>query len=350
MRSIRVLVVDDSALMRRLITDVLGEVPRVEVVGVAKDGAQAVRLNHELQPDVVTLDIQMPEMTGLEALPLIIEGSAARVVMLSSVDDPDTTYAALEAGAVDFVPKPGGRVAASREALAASLAEKIEVAYRVSPSRRVSPGPAPARRRRVPVPGAKRDSAARAVGIAASTGGPPALERVMSGLVADLPAAYLVVQHLPAGFTASLARRLSAVTDLEVKEAEDGELVRRGVAYLAPSGAHMTVGGSARPRIVLQDSRPLHGVRPAADPLFESLARVYGDRSIGVVLSGMGVDGADGMAAIRRAGGVTIVQDEDTSVVWGMPGTAVRAGVVDHVLPVHLVAREVRGVVKEGVA
>jgi two-component system chemotaxis response regulator CheB len=188
------------------------------------------------------------------------------------------------------------------------------------------------------------------VGIASSTGGPPALEKVFSGLSASLPAAYFVVQHLPAGFSGSLARRLSSAGEIRVIEAVDGERVEPATAYLAPHGAHIrlaeTIPGMFK--VELSDSPPMHGVRPAADPLFESLADRLKGRAIGVILTGMGADGAGGMASIKAAGGETIVQDEETSVVWGMPGAAVRAGSARHVVPIGQVAVEIRRALRGG--
>ena len=189
-------------------------------------------------------------------------------------------------------------------------------------------------------PGAR--SLDKVVAIAASTGGPPALEVVFSQLTADLPAAYVIVQHLPAGFAESFARRLARTTDIGVDMAAGGTVLQQGMAYLAPHGTHTVVEGLAMPRLRLDSSPPLHSVRPAADPLFESVALRFGDKAVGVVLTGMGVDGAQGMRAIHDAGGTTIAQDEGTSVVWGMPGAAVRAGAAVHVVPLGSVAREIR--------
>ncbi len=189
----------------------------------------------------------------------------------------------------------------------------------------------------------------RVVAFASSTGGPPALELVFSGLTRALPSAYLVVQHLPAGFTSSLARRLGKVTDIRVIEGENGMVLEGGTAYIAPHGTHMTIEGAKRPRIMLQDTPSIHGVRPAADPLLFSVASVMGSRSVGVVLTGMGSDGAFGLKAIHDAGGDTIVQDEGSSVVWGMPGSAARLGAADRIVPLPQVAAEIRRTMREGV-
>lgn len=346
MRSaIRVLVVDDSALVRQMLCRALSTDPGIEVVGTAGTGLEAITRAVELQPDVITLDIQMPELTGLEALPRIVKATPARVVMLTAVEDPDTAYEALDLGATDFVVKPRQGLASSLSDVADVLARKIRVAHRVPPERRLA-GRGASREGAAMQPGGSAPSAARSlkkvVAIAASTGGPPALEVVFSELSADVPAGYVIVQHLPAGFAESFARRLARTTDIGVEMAASGTVLQQGMAYLAPHGTHTLVEGRAVPRLLLDASPPLHSVRPAADPLFESVAACFGEKSVGVVLTGMGIDGAKGMRAIRDAGGTTIAQDEGTSVVWGMPGAAVRADAAVCVVPLATVAREIR--------
>lgn len=342
MRStIKVLVVDDSALIRQMLGRALSGDPKIEVVGTASTGAEAVEKTQALQPDVVTLDIEMPDLTGIEALPYILRNSDARVVMLSAIDDPDTTYTALSGGATDFVVKPKGGFASSLASISGDLIKKIKTAYRVRPEMRIVSSvatfaPLP------PSPGAKVGTIERVVVIAASTGGPPALEAVFSGLSADLPVAYAIVQHLPAGFADSLARRLSRVTSVRIELARNGTVFQPGVAYIAPHGDHMSLEGSKAPRARFEPGPPVHGVRPAADPLLESAASYLGKRAVGVVLTGMGNDGVAGLRAIQAAGGLTIAQDEATSVVWGMPGAAVRAGVADRVVPLEKISTEIR--------
>lgn len=352
MSAIRVLVVDDSALIRQMLTRALALDPRIEVVGAARDGVEAVEKVRELRPDIVTLDIEMPQMTGLEALPFIVRDSDARVLMLSSLDDPDTTYQALNAGAVDFIPKPKQGFATSLAELSDYLIQKIKTAYRVSPEKRLSTALAPiapGRAASAPPAFAGADPT-RIVVIAASTGGPPALERVFSGLGSDAPSAYLVVQHLPAGFTASFAARLSRIAGFPVTEAADEMRVQVGHGYIAPHGTHMRIEGKPgrTVRLRLLDGPSIHGVKPSADPLFESAAERFGADATGVVLTGMGTDGAAGLLRIREAGGRTVAQDEATSVVWGMPGAAVKLGAAQSVVPIDRVATEVRRSVREG--
>lgn len=350
-RIIRVLVVDDSALIRQMLTRALSMDPRVQIVGTAKTGVEAVERARELQPDVITLDIEMPELTGLEALPHIRKHTDARVVMLSSLDDPDTTYRALGMGAIDFIAKPSGGVASSITELTEHLLKVIKTANRVTPERAAA-AMAPHEGGTADVGSDGTDQVggcefAACVAIAASTGGPPALERVFAGLPASLPAAYVIVQHLPFGFSASLARRLSMAGEIEVVEAADGQPLCPGRAYLATHGRHVAVErDDTGSRIRLVDAPPMHGVRPAGDLLFKSVADAFGRDSVGVVLTGMGADGAEGAREIRLAGGDTVVQDEATSVVWGMPGAALRAGAASRVVSVGLVAAEIRRAVR----
>lgn len=356
--TIRVLVVDDSALIRQMLTRALAMDPRIEIVATAKTGVEAIEKAKDFQPDVITLDIEMPELSGLEALPHIRKHTTARVVMLSSLDDPETTYRALSLGAVDFLAKPHQGMASSLSELSDVLIKKIKTANRITPdhvvrvqtavTEREAPSDEVQLPRETPVPGVPICDAPQMVAIAASTGGPPALERVFQGLYRSLPAAYVVVQHLPPGFAGSLAKRLSAVGEVDVVEAYDGAPLVAGVAYLAPHGRHMTVRQEPGGHKVISFSEepPRHGVRPAADPLFESVAQVYGSQSVGVVLTGMGSDGALGSARIRDAGGQTVIQDENTSVVWGMPGAVAKLGAADHTVPLGLVAVEIRRVLR----
>jgi two-component system chemotaxis response regulator CheB len=357
--TIKVLVVDDSALIRQMLTRALSLDPRIEVVGTARTGLEAIEKATDLQPDVITLDIQMPELDGLEALPHLIRTTDARVVMLSSVDDPDTTYQALALGAVDFISKPKTGFATSLTELSELLLKKIRTAYRVSPGHRLSGAEGAGQLEQmvrpagagIPADGrravADSDPADRVAIIASSTGGPPALEVVFSELTADLPTSYLVVQHLPAGFTASLVRRLQRVTDIEIAEAADGDRIVNGRALIAPHGAHMVVRGRKLPRIAIETGPSMHGVCPAADPTLASAAHVFGEQAIGVVLTGMGSDGAAGLRDVFEAGGRTIVQDEGSSVVWGMPRAAARIGAASRIVPLDGIATEIRRAVRD---
>lgn len=351
-----VLVVDDSAFMRRLISDIVEGSGEFHVVGTARDGQDALAKIHALDPDLVTLDLNMPELDGLAALGYIMSETPRPVVILSGAPAEhadDLTIRALELGAVEFVRKPDGAVTLDlgpvRERLLAALRAAAAVNMR---GIRVLARPALARS----APGAElgKGAAGRLVAIAASTGGPAALAALLPRLPAELDAAVLVVQHMPAGFTRSFAERLHQQCALRVTEAADGDVLERGCAYIAPGGRHLrlTAGeqGSPTPRrtsratgaaaatVVLEDTQPVWGVRPAADVTFRSVAALFGPGAVGVVLTGMGRDGAAGLRAIRDAGGTGLVQDRATSVVFGMPHAALEAGGASRAVPLELLA------------
>jgi two-component system, chemotaxis family, protein-glutamate methylesterase/glutaminase len=337
-----VLVVDDSAFMRRVVSDIVDASPDFRVVGTARNGIDALRQVHALDPAVVTLDIEMPELDGLEALGYILSEAPRPVVVLSAADErSDRTIRALELGAVDFVRKPSGAVSLDiervRGRLLGALRASAEVNLRGVPVL-ARPRPAAA----AGAPARAQGGATAAVAIAASTGGPGALAEVIPALPATLDAAVLVVQHMPRGFTHSLAQRLDAISGLAVAEAADGEQVVHGRVYVAPGGIHMRVvdeGGT--PRLVLEASPPVWGVRPSADPLFRSVARLFGANAVGVVLTGMGRDGAEGLKTMRDAGAAAVVQDAATSVIYGMPQAALALAGADRVLPLREVAAAV---------
>ncbi|HEX5520474.1 MAG TPA: chemotaxis-specific protein-glutamate methyltransferase CheB [Longimicrobiaceae bacterium] len=318
-----VLVVDDSALMRRLITDLI-EADGFEVVGTARDGFDALQKVHTLEPDLVTLDLEMPRLNGLDALGYIMSEAPRPVVMLTAHAPAGGELAlkALDLGAVEVVAKPDGGAVLHADA----LAERLLAALRSAAAAEMGnlevrlPGAAAGAARRRGGSGV----AAAAIAIAASAGGPRALADVVPRLPARLGAAVLIVQHLPTAFTDAFAARLERAGQLRVHVARDGEPVRPDRIYLAPGDRHMRVvrEGPEEVRIVLDDAPPLWGVRPAADPLFESVAEVYGPRAVGAVLTGMGRDGAAGLRALAAAGGGTLAQDRATSLVYGMPRAA----------------------------
>jgi two-component system chemotaxis response regulator CheB len=333
--------VDDSAFMRRLITEIVETRPEFLVVGTARDGAEAVQKVRSLRPDIVTLDIEMPGMDGIAALSQIMSEMPRPVVMLSaagSATDNSLTIRALELGAIDFVRKPSGPVSIDLAVVRTELLRALAAAsvVRVHQPVRVPPPPvaeAPAPRTTIPA-----HQALSAVVIAASTGGPKALADVVSCIPEWLDAGILVVQHMPADFLGSLAKRLSQLGPFPVSVARDGERVMARHIYLAPGNLHMTVEGLGGVARIRTDAGPsICGVRPSADPLFISASRVFGGNLVGVVLTGMGRDGSDGLRAVRAAGGGAIVQDRASSIIYGMPRSALATAGADRVVAPRLV-------------
>jgi two-component system chemotaxis response regulator CheB len=341
-RPIRVLVIDDSAVMRKLLSALLARDPDIEVVATAVDGVVGLRKVARFQPDVVTLDLEMPRMAGLDVLREMVAQSEVPVVVVSAHTPRDAalTATALSLGAVDVVAKPRALADGELEAMAAKLGETIRAVGGKRWRRPRLPSPLPP----APRPAAAPSSlpTRRVVALAASTGGPAALAHMLARLPADLPAAVLVVQHMPEGFTRMLAERLNNLCALNVHEAQDGETLQAGQVLVAPGGRHLRVGRGRDGCVALLDRGPaVSGHRPSADVLFESVARTFGPRSVGVLLTGMGEDGAEGLSALRRAGGRTLVQDEESSVVFGMPRAAILRGAVERVLPLERIPEAV---------
>ena len=339
-----VLVVDDSAFMRRLITQIIDGSPDFRVVGTARNGLDALRQIHALDPCIVTLDVEMPELDGLQTLGYIMSETPRAVVMLSAAatdGGADLTLRCLELGAVDFVRKSSGPISLDLATISGTLLDALRAATQVNLTgvqalarpRFVAPA-------RPAVPAVLPTGATAAVAIASSTGGPRALAEVIPNLPGDLEAAVLVVQHMPAGFTRSLAARLQLMSKLGVAEAIDGEAIRTNRVYLAPGGSHMSVAadGQGGTRIVLDQNPPVWGVRPAADPLFNSVAHHFGRAAVGVVLTGMGRDGAEGLRRMRERGGMAVVQDRATSTIYGMPQAALQRAGADRELPLSGIA------------
>lgn len=338
--TIDVLVVDDSPLMQRITTHLLESDPRIRVVSTAADGYEALEKVEAIRPDVVTLDIEMPRMNGLDALQQIMQRAPTPVVMLSGVQEADAAVRALELGAVDFVAKPSGTVSIDLYKVRDELINKVKLATLINLDRSAAQV-----RRHTPivaVPRRRTPDRPWVLAIGASTGGPQALDQILCALPADLAASVLIVQHMPVGFTTSFAQRLHKRSPLHVEEARDGQEVSISSAYVAPGGRHMVVAREGgRLRIRLQDTPPVNSVRPSADILMASVARLEGLHSIGVVLTGMGVDGAEGLAQIKAAGGLTLAQDKESSTVFGMPKAAIGRGVVDVVLPLSEIPRAI---------
>jgi two-component system chemotaxis response regulator CheB len=337
---VRVLVVDDSALMRKLIPLILERDPDIEVVGTAMDGAFALKKIAELQPDVVTLDLEMPRMDGIETLRSIMRNAPLPVIVFSthSREGAYSTFKALALGAIDFVAKPKDAAAGNLDPIAYQLAEKIKVAKRAG-----GPKVLPKLEPEAPVQQKNRARVAvppnRIIGIGISTGGPNALQYVLSQIPADFPASIVIVQHMPEGFTDMFARRLDECCALDVQEAKSGDLLVAGRVLICPGNRHMMVRRMPRGEMaILSDGPPINGHRPSVDVLFHSVAQEFALTAVGILMTGMGDDGAEGLGAIRAAGGMTIAQSEETCVVGGMPRAAIVKGYANKVLPLDALA------------
>ncbi|WCK52878.1 chemotaxis response regulator protein-glutamate methylesterase [Aneurinibacillus sp. Ricciae_BoGa-3] len=373
MKKIKTLVVDDSAFMRKVIGDLLSEDPDIDVVGKARNGMEGIEQIKKLKPDVVTLDIEMPVMNGLQALEVIMKNHPVPVVMLSSLTQQgaNETIQALEIGAVDFIRKPSGSISLDLHTIGAEIVEKVKAASQVNMMRmkqtrvtQTRPFPAqpissqqqippvkpvvkatPEMSNQAPATGLRGDrtNIPNIIAVGTSTGGPKALQILLCELPESINGSLLIVQHMPAGFTRSLAQRLDSLCNIRVMEAEDNQIVEKGCAYVAPGNYHMEVKQQASGQfyISLNQNPARGGHRPAVDTLFESVAAVQHPAKHAVIMTGMGSDGTVGLKALKEKGLVTaIAEDESTCVVFGMPRTAIQTGLVDKVVPLHEIAEQ----------
>ncbi|NLE03695.1 MAG: chemotaxis response regulator protein-glutamate methylesterase [Crenarchaeota archaeon] len=333
MNPLKILVVDDSLLMQRVLVDILESDPQISVIGTARNGEEALQKIPNLKPDVVTLDVEMPVMNGLTAVRKIMEINPVPVVMISALTQKEAqlTLKALEFGAVDYVPKPSGQISLNMNSMKEEIILKVKTAASAN-VRQIKFGN---QENEVNEPLRINE---KVIAIAASTGGPPALTHVLSHLPSNIPP-ILIVQHMPKGVTKLFAEGLNRNCKFKVKEAEEGDYVQEGLALVAPGGFHMIVTESGR--IKLNTDPPVNYVRPAADVMMNTVAEVYGDSSVGVVLTGMGSDGAKGIKNIKNKGGATIAQDEKTSVIFGMPNVAIQTGCIDVVAPLDKIPRAI---------
>jgi two-component system chemotaxis response regulator CheB len=355
-QQIRILVVDDSAFMRKALTMMLESDPMIKVVGSAHNGEEGIAKVKQLKPDLITMDIEMPRMDGLTALRHIMANDPTPVMMVSSLttDGATATLDALELGAVDFIPKQMSYVSLDIVKIKDDLLAKIKnivarkhilmARFRTRRSFQDASGKMP-----VPPPGrltyakpGKRQHKVDLVAIGSSTGGPPALQAVIRALPRNFPVGIIISQHMPPMFTKSLAERINGLAQVEVREAVDGDAIEPGLVLLAPGGKHITVkryGGRARAVVSEEPKTTLY--KPCVDVMLHSVAAVYGQTAMGVILTGMGNNGVVGARAVKRGGGVLIAQDEETCVVYGMPRAVVEAKIVDHVAPIEHVADEI---------
>ncbi len=352
---VRVLVADDSALQRRTLIRVMERDPHLEIVGYARDGEDAVAKARDLRPDVISMDINMPKMDGLTALQIIMEEAICPVVMVSSLTqrNAQVTFEALELGAFDYVAKPDGTVSGNLDKVARELCAKLRAAAATGVTQRLAGG----RNRRAvgraaavdrPTPTILAADRARlqygykAVAIGISTGGPSTLMEVIPKLPADLNAAVFIVQHMPAKFTTTFAERMAKESALRVVEAQAMMPVEPGLCFLGQGGFHLTLYKKSSGEIIVRTpTTPEHMFMPSADVMMDSVLAVYGRDTVGVLMTGIGSDGAESMLKIHQAGGVTLAESEESAVVFGMPREAIERGAVDVVAPCHRMADEI---------
>lgn len=341
---IKVVVVDDSAFMRKALSTMLAKDPEINVVATARDGEEGLEMIRRHQPDVVTMDIEMPRMDGLTALRHVMMEMPRPVLMVSSLttEGAESTLKAMELGAVDFIPKQLSKVSLDIVKIEDDLRAKVKlIAHRhlghltraIPASRRPAPAAAerPTRPKTRPTGSPTRD----VVAIGVSTGGPPAVQKVLSVLPGNFPAGILIAQHMPAAFTGPFAKRLDGVCRIAVKEAEDGERLQPGVAYVAPGGKHLRIDQKISRidvRVVEEPREALY--KPSASVLFDAVAQGVGRRALGVVLTGMGSDGLEGMRVLKGKGGRALAQSDSTCVVYGMPKAIVDAGLADEIVDI----------------
>lgn len=335
---VRVLVVDDSAYVRKVFRQMLSRSPFIEVVGAARDGAEALELVEELKPDVITCDLNMPAMNGVAFVRAQMERRPVPILVVSIASGAaEQVLAALDAGAVDFVQKPTALATERLMEIGDDLVEKVKAAAQATPLRVAVPSAA---MRTGPLPRARSASAVDIIVIGTSTGGPQSLKLVLGRLPADLSVPVAMVLHMPVGYTAMYAEKLNELGPLQVIESQGGEEVVAGTAYLAPAGRHLVFEkdpvGCVRTRLALHPLDTAH--RPAVDVLFQSAAEVYGDRVLGVVMTGMGSDGREGAAWVKARGGRMITEAEESCVVYGMPRSVVEAGLSDASVPLEQLA------------
>lgn len=338
-QKIRLLIVDDSAVIRKLLEKIFSSAPDIEVVGTAADPYIARDKLVALKPDVMTLDVEMPRMDGISFLEKVMQHFPTRTIIFSSLakTGSETYLRALEAGAIEILEKPSIDVSQSLEALGASIVEKVRAVARarINPVKKIVPASGPVKK---VAPSAMARTTHQLVAVASSTGGTEALKVFLSGMPSDIPGT-LIVQHMPPGFTKSFAENLNQMFPFEVKEAQDGDQVVPGRVLIAPGNFHMEITRSgAFYYVKLHQGPALHSVRPAADYMMKSVAKYVGKNALGVVLTGMGKDGAEGLLEMKNAGAYTVVQNEETCVVYGMPGAAVALGAADKIMPLDKIA------------
>ena len=344
--ALKVLVVDDSGFFRRRVTDIINADPRLEVIGVAENGLQAIELNDKLKPDVITMDYEMPVMDGITAVRKIMASTPVPVLMFSSLtfEGARVTLDALDAGAVDFLPKNFDAIARNAASIRKLLAEKIIGVARgqLKGTAQVSTSPSQPSQKKTPTAAGANEPVPRhleLVVIGTSTGGPAALQNIFKSLPAGFNKPIIIVQHMPASFTAAFAERLNNLSALSVKEAEEGDILKPGHVYVAPGGKQLIVDKRHGGSIHILESDERVSYRPSVDIALASAAKHYGSKALGIVLTGMGADGREGARLLKQSGGHLWAQDEQSCVIYGMPMAVINAGLTDRILPLNDVSK-----------
>ncbi|MDH3972788.1 MAG: chemotaxis response regulator protein-glutamate methylesterase [Deltaproteobacteria bacterium] len=347
MKKTRVLVIDDSAFNRRTISEMLEKSPHIEVIGTASDGEEGLKKAFSLKPDIITVDLEMPIMNGFTFLRLLMSRMPIPVIVVSSRDDDANVFKALDFGAVDFLAKPTARISRDLLNIEKDIISKVRmvselrmdnIKKRVALKQRVSRVAKKEQNYIAPREGGTYDVLA----IGSSTGGPPALQSIFTSLPKDLPLSVVVSQHMPKGFTQAFAERLNRLSDLRIKEAEDGDVLDKGSVLIAPGGTHMTLFGKGEDTLVRIRGKSLDDTyAPSIDKLFTSVSENYESRSIGLVLTGMGSDGKRGVIDLKKRGAYVMAESEESAIVYGMPKEAVNTGKVDKILPLEKIPHEI---------
>ncbi|UUI01522.1 chemotaxis response regulator protein-glutamate methylesterase [Oceanobacillus jeddahense] len=354
MALINVLVVDDSAFMRKMITEILTEDGRFHVAGTAVNGADGVNKVKKLHPDVVTMDVQMPKLDGLEALKQIMKECPAPVVMLSSETrkGADYTIQAISTGAVDFITKPSGAISLDIKKVEKEICDKVYTAATVKVHKKINGAekhvPIEQIQQPLTLPEKPSLSSKKLIAIGTSTGGPRALQKVITALPKNLRVPVAVVQHMPPGFTASLSERLNQISQVAVKEAEHGELMKKGTVYIAPGGYHMEVKSSGMALIIsLNQQPPDNGHRPSVNMLFRSLCALKNYQIVTCILTGMGNDGTLGLKELKKVNShvLSLAETEETAIVYGMPKSIIKEGLADYQVPLNQMASQLSNLV-----
>lgn len=340
---IKVMIVDDSALIRRILTDILNKDDEISVIATARNGKEALEILETLKPDLITLDIEMPIMDGITALKHIVSKYKIPVIMISSLslEGAELTLKAMDEGAIDFLPKPNNIFKLSEDEVSEQILNKIKAGAnsKIFYGQFTSPT---IKHHRPTIEEETSKKFSSIIAIGSSTGGPRALQNLLSGLPRDINASIVIAQHMPPKFTKSLADRLNSISEIGVKEAEEGDILKRGWAYIAPGDYHMRIEAKGKQLAVKLNKNPkVMGLRPTVDNLMESISEIGSYSKLGVILTGMGSDGAKGIEAIKKSKAYTIAQDEKTSVVYGMPKAAILTGFIDEILSIDEIAEKI---------